>query len=61
MLMAFNLMESQPNGLVTWIMGELAEEVEKLADEEILKGCMYVLRKFLGRHFNITDPIIIEM
>lgn len=45
---------NQPRLLSGWIIGSNGRYMETLSDDEILKGCMYLLRKFLI--WNIPEP-----
>ncbi|KAK9887453.1 hypothetical protein WA026_022599 [Henosepilachna vigintioctopunctata] len=43
--------------LIGWIDGMMVPEVEKLSNEEIKNGTVFAMKKFLGKDFDITDPI----
>lgn len=54
-LLGFYALDSHPNVLLLWVLGELAIEVEKLSDEVVIRNCMYFLRKFLGKKYKVLD------
>lgn len=54
-LVAFVKVPSNPNVLIGWYSGDLIPDVEKLSPEIIKKGAMYVINKFLGHDYNITE------
>ncbi|XP_015837020.2 lysine-specific histone demethylase 1A [Tribolium castaneum] len=45
-----------PGVLVAWVTGGLIPEMEKMSEDDLLKGCVFLLEKFLGRDYNITTP-----
>lgn len=51
----FYVIDSHPNVLLGWVTGELAAEVEKLSDEIVMNNCMFLLRKFVGSKYNVTQ------
>ncbi|KAJ3666727.1 hypothetical protein Zmor_002159 [Zophobas morio] len=52
----FYVIDDQPNVLVGWLVGEMVEKVEMLSDDLVMDGCMHLLRKFVGKTFDITPP-----
>jgi monoamine oxidase len=46
----------QPNILCGWICGPSARHMEKLDDQTILNGIMFLLEKFLGKTMKCTKP-----
>ncbi|KAF2883424.1 hypothetical protein ILUMI_22749, partial [Ignelater luminosus] len=40
-----------PNVLSAWIIGEFVPDIEKLSDDLIIDGIMFVLNKFLKRDY----------
>ncbi|KAJ3638720.1 hypothetical protein MTP99_002063 [Tenebrio molitor] len=38
-----------------WISGDLLQEIEKLSDETMKMGIKYVVNKFLGKTYNVTE------
>lgn len=42
--------------LVAWVTGELIPELETTPDDILKAGCVYLLRKFLGKDYNVTEP-----
>lgn len=50
------VIDYHPNVLLVWVVGELASEVEKISDENVLTNCMYLLKKIVGRKYNVTEP-----
>lgn len=52
----FYVIDSHPNVLLGWVTGELAAEVETLSDEVVMSNCTYLLRKFVGTKFNVSQP-----
>ncbi|XP_044264442.1 peroxisomal N(1)-acetyl-spermine/spermidine oxidase-like [Tribolium madens] len=55
-LVALVRVPSNPHVLIGWVSGGLIPEMEKLPLDVIKKGSMFVIRKFLGRDYNITEP-----
>lgn len=53
--------DSHENVLLGFHVGEIAIETEMLTDEDIMEGCIYLMRKFLGKHFNVLDPIDVKV
>ncbi|KAK9887450.1 hypothetical protein WA026_022596 [Henosepilachna vigintioctopunctata] len=56
----FYLVGTSPNNskaLVGWILGPMVPKVEKLSKDQMKTGVMYTLKTFLGKDFNITEPI----
>ena len=43
------------NVFVVWVSGELVPEIEKVSEDVLLRGCNYVIKKFLGKDYNVTD------
>lgn len=39
-----------------WAHGELVPDIEALSDDVVRRGCMHLLKTFLGKHYNISDP-----
>lgn len=52
----FYVIDSHPQVLLGWVIGELAAEVEKLSDEVVISNCWYLLKKFIGDKHNIPEP-----
>lgn len=52
----FYVIDSNPDVLLGWIVGEHVPEYELLSDDIVLKGCMFLLKKFLGGIYNIEKP-----
>lgn len=50
-------MRLHPNILIAWITGKAAREVESLPENEILKVCSDILRKYIGADFPFTEPV----
>ncbi len=42
--------------LIAWITGKAAREAESLSEDEILKVCSELLRKYIGKDFAYTEP-----
>ncbi|KAH1020053.1 hypothetical protein HUJ04_009782 [Dendroctonus ponderosae] len=55
-LFSFIAIDTHPNTLLVWINGPTAKLVELLPDETIIEGCMFMLRKFAGKQFEIPEP-----
>lgn len=49
----FYVIDSDPNVLLGWIVGKHVAEVELLPDDVVKEGCMYLLKKFLGRIYDV--------
>lgn len=45
-----------PNALIAWISGPMVPEIEALSEATIKNGISYVVKKFLGNDYQITDP-----
>lgn len=56
-IFGFYKVDHQPNILCGWIGGAAAREMEKLDDEAVMKGCLYLLEKFLGNLMPWTKPV----
>lgn len=55
-IFGFFVIDSDPNILLGWLLGDFANDAEQLADKQIQDGCMYLLNKFLGDRYDITEP-----
>ncbi|CAG9761870.1 unnamed protein product [Ceutorhynchus assimilis] len=55
-LFSFIAIDSHPNVLLGWINGPTAKLVGLLPDEIVIKGAMYMLRKFAGHLYDIPEP-----
>lgn len=55
-IFGFYVVDSHPNVLLGWVVGELAHKVEELPDNMIMKGCVFLIRKFLKNIYLITSP-----
>ncbi|CAG9834561.1 unnamed protein product [Diabrotica balteata] len=51
----FYIIDSQVNTLLGWVVGKMAAEVEYMSDKDVMDICMFVLRKFLGKIYDICD------
>lgn len=49
------VLDSHPKVLLIWMVGELATEIEKLSDDVVIRNCMYFLKKFLGKEYQVLD------
>lgn len=56
-IFGFYTIDSDPDVLMGWSVGKYAGDFEKLPKETIEEGCVYVLKKFIGREFSVTKPI----
>lgn len=52
----FYVIDSHPDVLLGWVVGPMVGEVELLPDEVVIDGCMFLLKKFASRKFDITSP-----
>lgn len=52
----FYIIDSHPRVLLGWVVGTMAAEVEQLTDEDVMMGCMTILRKFVGNKYDIPEP-----
>lgn len=52
----FYVVDYQPNVLCGWVSGKNARRMERLSDDEVLTGCMFLLRKFLKKSV-IPEPV----
>ena len=57
LLLGFYTVRLHPNILIAWITGKAAREVESLPENEILKVCSDLLRKYIGADFPFTEPV----
>ncbi|XP_051157870.1 uncharacterized protein LOC127279516 [Leptopilina boulardi] len=56
-LVGFGIVEHKSKLLEGWLSGnDYTREMEKLSDEQVLKHCIEVLQRFLGKIYNITTP-----
>lgn len=55
-IFGFYRIDSHPDVLLVWVVGELAAETERLSDETVMTNCTYLLRKFVGKRFKIPEP-----
>ncbi|XP_060523579.1 peroxisomal N(1)-acetyl-spermine/spermidine oxidase-like isoform X2 [Cylas formicarius] len=55
-IFGFYTVDSHPNVLLGWVVGPMARQVELLADQIVLDGAMFLLRKFVGKRFDIPEP-----
>ncbi|XP_063932798.1 spermine oxidase-like [Zophobas morio] len=44
-----------PNVFSLWAVGDLIPEIEKSSEDVLLRGCNYLIKKFLGKNYNITN------
>ncbi|XP_044738284.1 spermine oxidase-like [Chrysoperla carnea] len=49
--------ENQPNVLLGWIYGQSANHEESLPEEEVKSKVLKLMRMFLGKKFNIPEPV----
>ncbi|EFX83379.1 hypothetical protein DAPPUDRAFT_301970 [Daphnia pulex] len=56
-LLGFYTVRLHPNMLIAWITGKAARQVESLPENEILKVCSDLLRKYIGADFPFTEPV----
>lgn len=54
-IFGFYVIDSHPRILLAFVVGKLASEVELLSDELVIRGCMYLLRKFSGWKYEIPE------
>lgn len=52
----FYIVDYQPNALCGWISGKNARRMERCSDEEVVKVCTFLLRKFL-KNDAIPEPV----
>ncbi|XP_037870114.1 uncharacterized protein LOC101745648 isoform X3 [Bombyx mori] len=48
---------SSNDSVTLWIVGDGAKSVEKLPEDVVKRKIMEILRKFLGKHFTIPEPV----
>ncbi|KAF5272011.1 hypothetical protein FQR65_LT04992 [Abscondita terminalis] len=56
-LCELHIVEKNPRVLIAWFTGEFVPEVETLPDDAIVEGVTFVLKKFFGAKYNVTEPI----
>ncbi|KAB0800702.1 hypothetical protein PPYR_06441 [Photinus pyralis] len=57
-VMGFYPIDSHTNILLVWLVGSSLEEIEKLSDDKIIAGLMFVLKYFIGsRYPDLPNPI----
>lgn len=52
-IFGFYTIDSHPEILLGWVVGEFVEEMELLLEDIITDGCMFLLKKFLGDTYHI--------
>lgn len=52
----FYTVDYQPNILCGWISGVSARRMEMTSEEDVMKGVVYLLRKFI-RNMNVPEPV----
>lgn len=57
-IFGFYTVDYQPNVLCGWISGVNARRMERLAEDDVLKGSMFLIRKFL-KGWNVPEPVAI--
>ncbi|CAG9768573.1 unnamed protein product [Ceutorhynchus assimilis] len=55
-IFGFYPVENLPNILLGWVVGPMTEEIECLPDEYVQKASMFLLRKFIGSMYEISEP-----
>ena len=55
-ILGFYTVRFHPNMLIAWITGKAARKAESLSEDEILRVCSDLLRKYIGNDFNFTAP-----
>ncbi|XP_044259616.1 spermine oxidase-like isoform X2 [Tribolium madens] len=55
-LYGFYVIDSHPDVLLGWVVGPMVGEVELLSDDVVIDGCMFLLKKFVGGKYDITQP-----
>lgn len=51
--------DSGPTVLLGWVVGPSARQMETFSDRDVENACMVVLNKFLGKMYNIPQPLCI--
>lgn len=54
-IFGFYTIDSHPQVLMGWVVGEHVGKVEALSDELVLDGCMFLLHKFLANFYDIPE------
>ncbi|XP_030754642.1 spermine oxidase-like isoform X4 [Sitophilus oryzae] len=54
-LFGFYSVESHPDILLGWLVGPMTKQVELIPEETLLKGSMFLLRKFLSKNYDIPE------
>ncbi|EEZ98941.1 spermine oxidase [Tribolium castaneum] len=52
----FYVIDSHPDVLLGWVVGPMVGEVELLPDDVVVAGCMFLLKKFVGDKYEISEP-----
>lgn len=52
----FYVIDSHPDVLLGWMVCEHVREYERLSDDIVLEGCMFLLNKFVGRLYDVQPP-----
>jgi spermine oxidase len=47
---------NNPHVLVAWLTGDMIPEIESMANDTMIQGLEFALKKFLGHEYNITKP-----
>lgn len=52
----FYVIDSNPDVLLGWVVGKLAQNYELLPDNIVLNGCLFLLKKFVGGIYEVPEP-----
>lgn len=55
-IFGFHPIDCNPNVLLVFLNGVCVPDTESIPDDVIINGCMYLLKKFVGKHFDIPQP-----
>ncbi|ERL85732.1 hypothetical protein D910_03332, partial [Dendroctonus ponderosae] len=55
-IFGFYTVDSDPNILLGWLVGSMVKEVELLSDELLMNASLFLLRKFAGEIYKISEP-----
>lgn len=46
---------ANPNVLIAWVSSDIISELEQVSEEILMRGSMHLIRRFLGKDFNVTN------
>jgi spermine oxidase len=59
-IFGFYTVDYQPNVLCGWIYGPKVSCMERMDDDTVINGCMFLFEKFLSKLMNFRRPINVQ-